>query len=182
MPGTIFLEGESVSLRTIEEEDLKFIIDNINSSEIRPWVSHRGPNNIKQETKFFHEEISQDNDTDYFLICREEQPIGFVCLKEKWKDSKLAEIEIWITPNEHGNGYGTDAARLITNYAINELNIHKIVVLVAGNNPQSETIWKKLGYNQEGNLKNAAYIKGEYRNIKYYGITQKEWQENEKTK
>lgn len=56
--------------------------------------------------------------------------------------------------------------------------MHKMMAMVAGNNPASKKVWEKLGLNHEGNLKDAIYVKGQHRDLNYFGITKEEWREN----
>lgn len=175
MPGAVFLQGDKINLRTIEEEDIEFLRDNINEAEIRKNIGSRMPKNIEQERDFFEEVISSDEDV-HLAISREEDIIGIVSLEEHDKDLQVSEIGIWIEPEHHGNGYGTEAARLITDYGFNELNLHKIMARVYRENTGSQRIWEKLDFTKEGELREQAYIEGEFRNVYLYGILKTEWE------
>ncbi len=109
MPGALFKEGGNVNLRTIEEEDLEFLRDNINNPEVRTHLTARKPLNLEQEREFF-EEVVGDEENVNLAICNDGSMVGVIFLEEHNKDLRVAEIGIWIDPEFHRNGYGAEAA------------------------------------------------------------------------
>lgn len=174
MAGAIFLEGDKTNLRTIEEEDLEFLRDGINNPEIREYLTARKPVNLEQEKEFFENVISSEDDV-YLAICREKEMIGIISLEEKESELIVAEIGIWIDTGHHGNGYGTEAAELVTNYGFNELNYHRIMARAQKRNKGSNRIWKKLGFEKEGEFREHTYTDGEFENVCIYSILEDEW-------
>lgn len=174
MPGAAFLEGDKVNLRTIEEKDIEFLRENINRKEVRTHLTARKPVNLKQEKEFFEEVISSD-DNVHLAICRDDEMIGIISLEDNGRDIRVAEIGIWIDPEYHGNGYGTEAAELITDYGFDELNYHRIMARAHGENEGSQRIWEKLGFTKEGELREHVYREGEFTEAYLYGILEHEW-------
>jgi ribosomal-protein-alanine N-acetyltransferase len=174
MPGAVFLEGEKINLRTVEEEDIEFLRENINNPEVRVHLTARKPVNLNQEKEFFEEVISSD-DNVHLAISREEEMIGIISLEENEKDIRVAEIGIWIDPEHHENGYGTESVELITNYGFNELNYHRIMARAHGENKGSQRIWEKLGFEKEGELREQVYREGDFTDAYLYGILEQEW-------
>lgn len=174
MPGTTFIEGNKVNLRTIEEEDIEFLRENINRKEVRTHLTVRKPANLKQEKEFFKEVISSKDDV-HLAICKDEEMIGIISLEENKKDIQVAELGIWIDPEHHGNGYGTEASKLIINYGFNELNHHRIMARAHAENEGSQRIWEKLGFTKEGELREQVYKEGEFIDGYVYGVLKHEW-------
>lgn len=174
MPGAVFLKGQKINLRTVEEEDVKFLRDNINRQDVRTHLTARKPVNLKQEKDFFEEVISSE-DNVHLAISREEEIIGIISLEEDEKDLRVAELGIWIDPDHHGKGYGTEAAKLVTDYGFNELNYHRIMARAHGENKGSQRIWEKLGFTKEGELREQVYRQGEFTDAYLYGILEHEW-------
>mgnify|MGYP002761679406 CR=1 FL=1 len=174
MTGAVFLEGDDINLRTIEEEDLEFLRDGINDPEIRKNLTAREPVNMKQERGFFENVISDDSDV-HLAICRDKEMIGIVSLEENEDEIRVAEIGIWIHTDHHGNGYGTEAAELITEYGFSELNYHRIMARAHEENSGSQRIWEKLGFEKEGELREKFYMNGEFIDGYIYGILEYEW-------
>ena len=60
MPGPAFLVGETVSLRTVEEEDVEFLRDAVNDPEVWRTTLMVEPKNAEQEREFFEEVVCED--------------------------------------------------------------------------------------------------------------------------
>jgi|APHM01.1.fsa_nt_gi Acetyltransferases, including N-acetylases of ribosomal proteins len=175
MSGTIFLEGEKINLRTVEEEDIEFLRDGVNHPEVRVYMGNRRPQNYENEEEFFEEQVCGEK-TVHLLISWSEERIGIISLTPQGDDAeKLAEIGIWIHPEYHGNGYGTEASKLLVEYGFNQLNYHKLYARAYQGNKASQSVWEKLGFEKEGVLKDHTFTEGEYKDVVYYGVLEGEW-------
>jgi RimJ/RimL family protein N-acetyltransferase len=86
-----------------------------------------------------------------------------------------AEIGIFIGETEYwGNGFGTEAINMILDYAFNTLNFRKIIAEVNETNIQSLEMFKKVGFVEEGHLKEMEFIDGEWTDLKWFGIFKKD--------
>ena len=176
MAGAVFIEGEDINLRTVEEEDIEFLRDGVNHPEVRVHMGNRLPQNLDNEEKFFREQIS-DEETVNLLITKDNERLGLISLTpEGHSAEKMAEIGIWLHPEHHGNGYGTEASRLITDYSFNQLNYHRVFARAHADNQPSCRIWEKLGFEKEGEFRDHTYTQGEYKDVAYYGVLEGEWQ------
>jgi RimJ/RimL family protein N-acetyltransferase len=173
MPGALFLEGEKVNLRTVEKEDIEFLRDNINNPDVRKFLTVQKPINLHQQKDFFENVISSEEDV-HLAICREEDIIGIISLEDA-EDGRTASIGLWIDPEYHGNGYGTESVRLITDYGFKELNYHRIYARAYEENKGSQRIWEKLGFQKEGELREQVFYNGEFGDIYMYGVLEQEW-------
>ena len=82
---------------------------------------------------------------------------------------QIGEKNYW-----HG-GYGTDAMRLLLDYAFNQKNLLRIEAIVLEDNMGSRKLHEKLGYRQEGFLRNSVYKDGRYKNQVYYALLKSEY-------
>ena len=173
MPGAIFLEGEKINLRTIEDEDIEFIRDSYNLTEIRTNISHSKPANLEQEREFFEQVICGEDDIN-LSISLEGEMIGMITLSPE-KDQGVKQIGLWLHPDYHGNGYGTEASRLMIYYAFKEIRVHKVLARALDSNKASQKIWENLGFEQEAVLREQSYHNGGYEDLKMYGVLKDEW-------
>jgi len=170
MPGALFLEGENTDLRTVEEEDLEFLRNGVNHPDVRVYMGNREPQNLVTEEKFFEDIICGDG--VHLMICDkngEEQGI-ISLIPEGHKAENMAEMGIWIHPDYHGNGHGTEASKMLMEYGFDQLNYHRVYARAYEGNKPSQKIWKRLGFENEGKLRDHTYTQGEYKNVIYYGI------------
>lgn len=174
MPGPIFLDGDRVSLRTVEEEDLDFLQETLNDSTVRHYLGGRTPINSQQEREWFEERASSDDHIN-LLICREDEPMGSLGLHSDDSTGTNAEIGIFIAEPFWGEGYGTEASRLLTDFAFRERRHHRVMARVFDGNTASRRIWEKLGFRHEGTYKEAEFLDGEYVDVHFYGMLEDEW-------
>ncbi|MBY6294263.1 GNAT family N-acetyltransferase [Nanohaloarchaea archaeon H01] len=172
MPGKVFLEGDKVNLRTIEEEDIDFLTE-VNNPNVWEWLgSVSKPQNREQQKQFFENAICSDEEV-HLAISKEEEMKGIISLIPK--DDATAKIGLWIAEEFHGNGYGTEASKIVVDYAFGELRYHKVFARSEVDNKGSKRIWEKLGFQEEGELREQSYREGEFQNILVYGVLEDEW-------
>ncbi|MDY6771400.1 MAG: GNAT family protein [Candidatus Nanohaloarchaea archaeon] len=175
MPGTVFLDGETVTLRTIEEEDLEFLRDGVNHPDVRVDVGNHRPQNLADEREFFEEAVCGDGPVQ-LLICRDEEPLGVVGLEPRESDAeRIGRLGIWLHPEFHGQGYGTEAMELFVTYAFDQLNYHKLYARTHADNEASRRLFEKLGFEQEGVFRDHAYLDGSYTDLIYHAMFEEEW-------
>lgn len=93
----------------------------------------------------------------------EPQIIGFVVFKNIQQIHRSTEIGIRIgVEAERGKGYGKRALELALNYAWNHLNLHRVSLTVFGHNTRAIAAYRAAGFVEEGRLRDAAYIDGEW--------------------
>lgn len=193
MPGTVFLRGDDVTLRTIEEEDLEFLRDGINDPDVRDGLTATRPVNAEQEREFFEEQVSDRDDVN-LAVCADDEArrgsdrssgrsprdgdiAGTVGLHDLNQRAGHCEIGIWLAPDYHGRGYGTEASRLLTDYAFRELRMHRVQARVLATNEASARVWEKLGFREDGVHREEAFTDGEYVDVRYFGVLADEWRE-----
>ena len=89
--------------------------------------------------------------------------IGNVNIGRIEKNHKFAELGILIGDKfYHGKGYGTQAIKLMTKYAFDKLQLHKLQAGVYANNMASIKAFTKAGYKECGYFKSHRLYKGQY--------------------
>ncbi|MFB6094419.1 MAG: GNAT family N-acetyltransferase [Halanaeroarchaeum sp.] len=174
MPGPRFLEGDRVTLHPIEEEDVPFLQEMINDPAVRRYLSRSEPLNMAQEREWFETVVSDDEGV-VLLVVTDDGPAGTVGLHSVENMDGSAEIGLSLAREHWGEGYGTAACRLLTEYAFTETRRHRLVARVVGPNEASKRIWEKLGYRHEAVHREATYADGAYRDVHEYAVLADEW-------
>lgn len=81
-----------------------------------------------------------------------------------------AEIGYWIGKPYWGNGYCTEAARALIDYAFNVLGLHRVYAYHLTRNPASGRVMRKLGLVHEGRLREHALKWGVFEDLELYGL------------
>lgn len=175
MSGAVFLSGDRVDLRTIEKSDLDFLQEAINDPAVRQHLTVRWPINREQEEEWFEEQVTSDERIN-LLIVGPDGPAGTVGLGPVDDPNGTAEIGIWLREREWGQGYGTEASRLLISHAFDRLRIHRIEARVFEGNDASQELWETLGFEHEAVHRDAVYLHGEYRDVHRYAVLETGWE------
>ncbi|WP_135819732.1 GNAT family N-acetyltransferase [Halostella litorea] len=180
MPGPVFLEGETVTLRPIERDDMEFVQRAMNDPAVwRPSLSIK-PMNDELAAEFFEEVLTTEGDV-HCLVCHDDEPVGHVSLSEsrygptETARARSAELAYWIVPEHQGLGYGSDAAGRMVEYAFTDRNLRRVSAYPGSFNEGSIALLESLGFEHEGTQREAAWYRGEYHDALCYGLLRSEW-------
>ena len=171
MPGAEFLRGERLSLRTIEPADHDFLHTYWNDPSIRYGAVRPVPLDSDDISEFV-----DPNRGIHFLVCRDDTPVGVTILIDIFQEAGNAELGYWVVPDEQGNGYATEAANLCLTHAFHDRGLHKVIARTFGDNNASKRVLEKLGFEQEGTLRDHHDLNGEYKDMHLYGIRRTDWE------
>jgi len=65
-------------------------------------------------------------------------------------------------PQHFGRGYGTEVTRLVVEFALNTLALHRVSLGVFTFNPRARHVYEKCGFIQEGRLRERLYWDGQW--------------------
>jgi RimJ/RimL family protein N-acetyltransferase len=177
-----FLEGERVYLRPIEEQDLGlFYTKALWDKEGRKLT---GTQTVfsRQGVQSWFERISTDSSRIDQIICLQEnnQPIGDVSMMDIDHQNRSAVVRISIFKREYwGNGFGTVAMSLLLNFGFGIINLHRVGLDVFSYNIRGIKAYEKLGFKQEGTIRDALYYDGEYHDSILMGVLKSEFVRSE---
>jgi diamine N-acetyltransferase len=166
------IHGKNIILRSVIETDLPLLFQWINSPEIVQWSSHFKPIHFNNHLEWF-KGISQEKTKLVFAMCYKNlnNLIGLVQLIDLHLSFQSAELVIKICPQEYrSQGFGREAILLVLQYGWKELNLHRIWLRVFGDNRRAIASYKACGFKEEGCMRQAAYINGEWKDITIMGI------------
>ena len=159
--------GKRVKLCFIQQGDTENIIKWRNKDFVRR-------NFIFQElfTKEIHEKwLKTKVDTGevvQFIIYQLEDniPVGSVYLRDIDRRNEKAEYGIFIgEENALGKGIGSEAAKLILEYAFDHLKLHKVMLRVFAHNIRAIQSYKNANFVEEAYLKEEVKIDGNFYDI-----------------
>lgn len=178
MPGPVFLEGERVALHPPTEEDVPFLLEEWNSSEIRATRSDLYPMGPDDVERYLGGTLGREDRTVALLACRDGEPVGLVLLVREMPNDvefRRGELAYWIARDEWGNGYATEASTLLLDHAFGRLGVHRVRATAYETNPGSRRVLEKLGFAEEGRAREAAYADSKWVDQVMYGLIEDEW-------
>jgi RimJ/RimL family protein N-acetyltransferase len=121
---------------------------------------------------------ARSTDAYTFTIYRRDiwQPIGKTNLQNIQFDQGTAEFGIGILePSFRGQGYGTEATRLMLFYGFRLLGLHAIQLTVDGANPGGQRAYEKAGFKLAGRYREAVLVDAKHYDLIHMDILASEF-------
>jgi ribosomal-protein-serine acetyltransferase len=93
--------------------------------------------------------------------------------------NRATELGYWVGGAFEGRGLMTKTCRAMINYAFKELGLNRIVISCAVGNQKSRAIPERLGFTQEGVLRQSEWLRDHFTDMAVYGLLASEWQAHE---
>lgn len=166
--------SESLILRPLEREDLRFVheLDN-NETVMHYWFEE--PYEAFVELADLYDRHIHDQSERRFIAEVGGERVGLVELVEINHIHRRAEFQIIIAPSYQGQGYATLATRLAMDYAFTVLNLYKLYLIVDCANERAVNVYAKLGFVEEGRLREEFFVDGEYRDVLRMAVFQPDY-------
>ncbi len=101
--------------------------------------------------------------------------IGDVMLFWRSGEHRSGEVGYVFHPVHHGNGYATEAVRVLLRLGFEDLGLHRITGRIDQRNPASAAVLTKVGMRQEAVLVENEWFKGEWSTEVDFAILEQEW-------
>ncbi|MDP9222942.1 MAG: GNAT family N-acetyltransferase, partial [Actinomycetota bacterium] len=172
------LNGEKVTLRALEEEDLPALAAWANDLEIEVLGGGDPPTpKSVARVRVEHERRQAESPADVsFAIEADGKLIGMISLFRVDTTARTSELGIVIGERAYwGKGYGRDAIRTVVDYAFRHRNFQRVWLTVTENNGRAVNAYKRCGFIEEGRLRHHVWSDGEHRDLVCMGVLREEW-------
>lgn len=160
----------NVSLRAVRSDDLSKIFEWLNDYSLRTYSTPYKPVSWLEHVKWIEKRLTDGAET-FFVITHDDNAIGVINLSVPNPIHRSAEFSIRIgNVNDRGKGFGTEALRQLIHYCWNDLNLHRLSLSVISSNQQAIRSYTKAGFVHEGEMRDAAFIAGEWKNMTVMSI------------
>lgn len=103
------------------------------------------------------------------------QMVGSIGFPRMSWETRMAEIGYWLDKDMQGKGIITRAAKALTTYAFEEYGLNKVEIHAAVSNKKSRAVPERLGFTQEGILRQAEWLNGKAHDMIVYGMLVDAW-------
>lgn len=157
--------NDNLSLKILEERDTQALFNIVDNSRdyLNEWLPFVKFTKTSEDTKqFIKSALNQfiENDGFHCGIWYNEQLIGVIGLHYiNWLNEKTS-IGYYIDQNYENLGIMTKCTKFLIDYCFNEINLNRIEIQTATKNIKSQKIPRKLGFKQEGILREDEKLNG----------------------
>ena len=165
----------SIYLRALEPEDLDLLYTIENDPEL--WAVNT---NLEPYSRFALRKYIAEQPNDIFLsgtlrqiVCRssDDKAIGIVDLFDFSPTHNRAEVAIALLDCERQKGFGTQALKLLEEYARKKLRIRMLYAHISENhNDKSRNCFYSAGYQETATLQAWHYNGEEYENVSFFQL------------
>ncbi len=173
----------SVTLRPLEFDDIDTLYAWDSDSELEMYAGW-GPKRPRAAFRHRYEQRITEPEDDLYMFGIEvdKQLVGYVQLAEIDTYNRHAAIGILIGTKEiWGRGIGHTALRILMDYAFTVRGLERIYAEVYTFNTRSQHLFERLGFQQEGILRQHEFQNGSLQDMYVFGILKSEFYQRYET-
>jgi RimJ/RimL family protein N-acetyltransferase len=174
-----YWKGKKIRLRAIEPEDYEHFYNwNLDTETARNIAWLWFPTSKEGQREWARaESLKKGENDEYFFVIEtlEGEFVGSINANSVNKIDGSFRYGIGIIEKARKKGYAKEAIKIFLNYYFNELRYHKVNAGVFAFNESSIILHEKLGFKQEGRLREVKYTQGKHWDIVIYGMTKNEF-------
>ena len=172
------IEGKLVRLRAVEPEDAENAFRWMNDPEVTRNLMARYPFSLEAEREWVKgagKPLDFAN-ARFAIETKDGVHIGHCGLHGGNAESRHAELGIMIGEKEYwGRGFGTETMLTLLRFAFEQMNLHKVSLGVFEFNERGLAMYTKLGFVEEGRLREDLFQDGRYWDLVRMSILRREY-------
>lgn len=171
---------DDLMLRAVREEDAEtlFQLVDANREYLREWLPWLDVNTEVEHTRGFIRSACQqfdDNLGPTYAIIFHGRIVGVVGYHPIRWNNKSVEIGYWLSHDHAGQGIMTRCCRALVEQAFQVLGLNRVTIPAAVGNGKSRAIPERLGFKNEGVIRDAEWLHDHYVDHVLYAMLKREW-------
>ncbi|HTA13675.1 MAG TPA: GNAT family protein [Solirubrobacteraceae bacterium] len=174
-----FQLSDGQKLRLIEESDageLQAVVD-ANRDHLARWLPWAAGQTSEDTLAFIdhaREQLAR-NDGFQMTVVDDDKIVGMVGFVGVSWQHRSTTIGYWLAESAQGRGIMTRAVRALTSHALEIWQLNRVEIRAGVDNARSRAIPERLGFNQDGVLRDAERIGDRYVDQAVYAMLARQW-------
>lgn len=173
--------NDYIYLKTLEplDDEALFIETNKSRHHLRQWLPWLDGINSKHDSRKFIEyaiQLLDERKAMIFGIFADDQLAGTLGFNQIDWQNKVAHVGYWLGSSYTGQGIMTSSVRRLLAYSFNELALNRVEIRCATENHKSRSIPERLGFTEEGRIREGEWLYDHYVDHIVYGMLSREWE------
>lgn len=171
---------EEIIIRHVQETDAKAVFELTDSSRtnLREWLPWVDATKSVRDSLTFIQLALDAYEAKRGLNCGvfyHGQLAGMVSYNTIDWQNRTAHIGYWLGTDFQGYGIMTRAVQGLIDYGFFELDLNRMEIRAAVENEKSRAIPKRIGFTEEGLIRQAEWLYDHFVNHTVYGLLRTEW-------
>lgn len=169
----------NMRLRKLEERDAEGMLEWMEDPEINKNFRFSTENkNLQDVLQFIREAETTPvggKSIHYAIADENDEYLGTISLKNINMSDKNAEYAISLRAKAQGKGIALQATKLLLKKAFVDYNLERVYLNVLADNIKAIKLYENSGFVYEGEFRKCIFLRGEYKNLKWYSILRDEY-------
>lgn len=156
-----------------------FALVDSNRHHLRRWLPWLDANVVVSDTMHFIQGTQKqfaDNSGFVAGIWHCDELAGLIGHNRIDWENRVSWPGYWLAEGLQGKGIMTKSCRALVDHAFRELNLNRIDIRCAVGNSKSRAIPERLGFQQEGVIRQAEWLYDKFADHVVYGMLKSEWE------
>jgi ribosomal-protein-serine acetyltransferase len=167
---------ERCQLRLIEEsdaEELAALVDANRTylSRWMPWAEANTIEDTREHIRRAREQVERDDGFQAVIVC-DGRIVGAAGFHGIDRPNRSTSLGYWLSEDAQGHGIMTRTVSAMVDHAFSQWGLNRVEIRCAPENPRSRAIPERLGFREEGTLRQAERIGDHYL---VYSMLADEW-------
>jgi ribosomal-protein-serine acetyltransferase len=171
---------EGVELRLLEERHAEKVYATVDRNRVHlrrwmPWVdSSQSANDVRA---FIGRSLKRFTEHGYFqaAIWEGDEVAGVIGFHDPNEINHCISLGYWLDEKRQGRGIMTRATAALVDYALIERGLNRVEIRAARENVRSRAIPVRLGFKEEGLIRQDEFLYDHYKDSVVYGMLASEW-------
>ncbi len=168
--------SDAGTVRTLTEDDLPMVLGWRNHPAVRSYMLTQHEISLAEHRNWF-ERVKEDKTRQQLIVLDGPDPLGFVQFNSVCHGG-IADWGFYARPDAP-KGSGTKLGQAALAHAFNKLGLHKVCGQAIESNVASIAFHQKLGFAEEGRLREHQRIANLYHTLICFGLLSKDWEESQ---
>lgn len=164
---------QDCEVRKMDAADLEQVLEWRNHPDVRKYMYTQHEITLEEHTQWFQSTVG-DSQRHLLIFEKNKKPLGFVNITEI-KKGGIADWGFYLSP-QAPKGTGLALGITALNYAFYEAGFYKVCGQALGFNERSIVFHLKLGFEQEGILRDQHFDGKNYHDVVCFGLLANQWQ------
>ncbi|AHV96971.1 GNAT family N-acetyltransferase [Paenibacillus sabinae] len=173
------LETERFVLRQLNQDDSREIFQYFSLDEVTKFYDLESFTNIEQAEELidrWNQKFERNQGIRWGITLRSESRVIGTCGFHGWmKNHYKAEIGYELTPEYWRQGYMSEVIQKAIEFGFNNLGLNRIQAFVEPENVGSRRVLEKIGFSEEGTLKEHFYWRNRFVDTVIYALLKKDY-------